>query len=50
MFFWPKHQKYQDHIVCSCGYKLICVDERDSKPQKTDFGEDAIDKIFAQIF
>ena len=25
--FGPKTKKYQDHIVCSYGYKLICVDD-----------------------
>ena len=27
--------KYQKHIVCSYGYKLICVDDKFSKPFKT---------------
>ena len=43
--FGPKTKKYQDHIVCSYGYKLICVDERYNKPYKTYFGEDAFDKF-----
>ena len=25
--FGPNTKKYQDHIVCSYGYKSICVDE-----------------------
>ena len=23
--------KYQKHIVCSCGYKLLCVDDKFNK-------------------
>ena len=43
--FGPDTKKYQNHIVCSYGYKLICVDERYSKPYKTYLSEDAIDKF-----
>ena len=28
-------KKYQDHIVCSYGYTLRCVDEQYSKPYKS---------------
>ena len=34
--------KYQKHIVCSYGYKLLCVDDKFSKPFKTYVGEDAV--------
>ena len=34
--------KYQKHIACSCCYKLVYVDDKFSKPFKTDLGEDAI--------
>ena len=43
--FGPNSKKYQDHIVCSYSYKLICADDQYSKPDKTYFGEDAIDKF-----
>ena len=43
--FVPYTKKYQDHIVCRYGYKLICFDERYSKLHKTYFGESSIDKI-----
>ena len=33
------------HIVCSYCYKKICVDKVYSKPYKTYFGKDAIDKF-----
>ena len=38
----PNIRKYQDHIVCSYGYKLIFVDEQDSQLYNTYYGEDAI--------
>ena len=43
--FGPKAKNYQDHIVCTYGYRLICVNKLYSKLCKTYFGEDAIDKF-----
>ena len=43
--FGPNTKKYQDHIACSYGYRLISADDRYGKPYKTCFGEDAIDKF-----
>ena len=34
--------KYQKHVACSYGYKLVCVDDKFSKPFKTYFGRDAV--------
>ena len=34
--------KYQKHIVCSYGYKLLCVDDKFSNPFKTYLGKDAV--------
>ena len=34
-------QKYKDHIPCSFGYKLVCVDDRFSKPIILYRGENA---------
>ena len=34
-----KHQKY---IVCSYDYKLVCFDDKFSKPFKSYLGEDAV--------
>lgn len=42
----PNTKKYQVHIVCSCGYNLVCVYELYSKPYKAYFGEDAIKTFF----
>ena len=33
---------YQKHIACSYGYKLVCVDDRFSKPFKTYLGKEAV--------
>ena len=41
--FVPNNEKYKDYIVCSYGYKLICVDDQYSKPWKIYFSKDAID-------
>ena len=34
--------KYQKHIAFSYGYKLLCVDDKFSKPFKTYFGEASV--------
>ena len=34
--------KYQKHIACSYGYKLVCVDDKFSKPFKTYLNEDVV--------
>ena len=34
--------KYQKHIACSYGYKLVCVDEKFSKSFNTYLGKDAV--------
>ena len=34
--------KYQDHVACSYGYKLVCVDGKFSQPFKIYLGEDAV--------
>ena len=44
--FGPNTKKYQDYIVSNHGYKLICVDERYSKPCTTYFGEKATGNFF----
>ena len=41
-FYTSKHQK---HIACNYGYKLVCVDDKFSKPFKTYLGEDAVDNF-----
>ena len=34
--------KYQKYVACSYGYKLVCVDDKFSKPFKSYSGEDAV--------
>ena len=34
--------KYQNHIACNYGYKLVCVDDKFSKPFKIYLGKDAV--------
>ena len=34
--------KYQKHVTCSYGYKLVCVDDKLSKPFKSYLGKDAV--------
>ena len=41
-FYTNKHQK---HIACNYGFKLVCVDDKFSKPFKTYLGEDAVDNF-----
>ena len=35
-------KKYQKHVACSYGYKLVCVDNKFSKPFKSYLGEDVV--------
>ena len=34
--------KYQKHVTCSYGYKLVCIDDKFSKPFKSYLGEDVV--------
>ena len=34
--------KYQKHVACSYGYKLVCVDGQFSKPFKSYLGKDSV--------
>ena len=34
--------KYQKHVACSYGYKLVCVDDKFSKPFRSYLGENAV--------
>ena len=47
--FGSNTKRHLGHTVCSHGYKLICVDERYSKPCKTYFVDDAIDTFLNDI-
>ena len=47
-------KKYQDHILCSFAYKLVCVDDKLTKPIAVFRGENAayefIEKIYLFIY
>ena len=34
--------KYQKHLFCNHGCKLVCVDDKFSKPFKSNFGKDSV--------
>ena len=34
--------KYQKHVACSYSYKLVCVDDKFSKPFNSNIGNDAV--------
>ena len=38
----PYTNKYQKHVACSYGYKLVCIDDKFSKSFKSDLDEDAV--------
>ena len=42
-------KKYQDHVPCSFAYKLVCVDDRFSKPIVFYRGEKAVHKFIEAI-
>ena len=35
-------KKYQKHVTSSYGYKLVCVDDKFSKPFQTNLAEDDV--------
>ena len=41
--------KYQKHVACRYGYKLVCVDDKFSKPFKSYLGEDAVYNFISSI-
>lgn len=36
----PHNNKYQKHVTCSYGYKIVCVDDKFRKSFKSYLGED----------
>ena len=38
----PYTNKYQKHVACSYGYKLVCVNDKFSKPFKTSLEKDTV--------
>ena len=42
----PYTNRYQKHIACSYGYKLVCADDKFSKPFKSYLGKDSVYNFF----
>ena len=42
-------EKYQDHILCSFAYKIVCFDDRFSKPVVLYGGKNAVDRFIKAI-
>ena len=42
-------KKYQDHILCSFAYKVVCVDDRFTKPIVAYRGENAADEFYKAV-
>ena len=42
-------EKYQDHIPCSFAYKIVCIDDRFSKPTIIYRGENAANEFIKTI-
>ena len=45
----PAQKKYQDHLTCSFAYKVVCVDDRFTKPFVVYRGENAADEFIKAI-
>ena len=41
--------KYQNHVGCNFGYKLVCVDDQFSKSFKLYLGQDAVHKFITSM-
>ena len=41
--------KFQKHVACSYGYKLVCVDDKFSKPFKSYLGKDSVYNVINSI-
>ena len=44
-----KNKNIIKYIACSCGYKLVCNDDKFSEPFKTSLGKDAYSFINSMI-
>ena len=42
-------KKYQAHVPCSCAYKVVCIDDRFSKPVVLYRGKTAVNKFIEAI-
>ena len=42
-------KKYQDHIPCSFAYKVVCIDDKFSKPVVLYKGKNAVNEFIEEI-
>ena len=42
-------KKYQKHVACNYGYKLVCTDDKFSKPFKLYLDEDAVYNVISSM-
>ena len=42
-------KKYQDHIPCSFAYKVVCIDDKFSKPVVHYKGKNAVNEFIEEI-
>ena len=42
-------EKYQDHIPCSFAYKVVCIDDKFSKPAVLYRGKNAVNRFIKAI-
>ena len=42
-------KKYQDHVPCSFAYKVVCIDDKFSKPVVLYRGKNAVHKFIEAI-
>ena len=42
-------KKYQKHVACRYCYKLVCVDDKFSKPLKSYLGEDGVYSLISSM-
>ena len=42
-------EKYQEHIPCCFTYKIVCIDDRFSKPVALNRGKNRVHKFIAEI-
>ena len=41
--------KYQKHVACNYGYKLVCVDDKSSRPFKSYLSKDVVNNFISSM-
>ena len=45
----PQNNKYQKHVTCSYGYKIVCVDDKFIKRFKSLLRKNAVDNFISSM-